>query len=199
MAEYRGECTMANGKGRGKNMAKNQPAVAVAEKTETAELVEEPKGRGSVNQNGYRTLNVGIGKRHTERFEALGKLSESLGCKDSDLVWLAIDKLIADPPKEAPEWARSSTGRASGFWTVPVRDKSGTVTSMRVVEVAKRGDQDGRQFCRYQVFPDDASKTTLARKRAKNQAKRSALHDLQFIGLNVDVSTIAVEELPKAE
>ncbi len=196
---------MANGKGRRKNMAKNQPAVAVAEKTETAELVDEPKGRGSVNQNGYRTLNVGIGKRHTERFEALGKLSESLGCKDSDLVWLAIDKLIADPPSEAPEWSRSSTGRASGYWTVAVRDKSGTVTSMRVVEVARRGDQqDGRQFCRYADVKDkdgnvDASKSILARKRARSQAKRSAVHDMQFLGLPVDIDKIVVEELPKAE
>lgn len=197
---------MANGKGKKKNMAKNQPAVAVA--TETAELVEEPSSaRGSTNQNGYRTLNVGVGKRHAERFEALGKIAEKLGCKDSDLVWLAIQSLIDNPPTEAPEWARSSTGRSAGFWTMPLykdNDPKKPVVGMKVVEVAARGDQDGRQFCRYAPVKDkdgnvDASKSVLARKRAKSQAKRSAVHDLQFLRLPVNIDEIVVEELPKTD
>lgn len=191
---------MANGKGK-KNMAKNQ-AAAVAEKEETAELVAEP-ARGSTNQNGYRTLNVGVGKRHQERFEGLGKLAEKLGCKDSDLVWLAIQSLIDNPPTEAPEWARSSSGNSSGFWTVPTRDKSGAVTGMKVVECARRGDvQGGRQFCRYAILKDkegvlELSKNATARKRARKQAQRSAVHDLQFLGKTVAVDEIEIVALAK--
>lgn len=154
---------------------------------------ETPAQTGTTTKKkGYHTMIIGVSKARKATKETLQKLADSLDCKPSALIWLAVDNLLKNPPKEAPEGARGgSVGSASGFWTVPVVNNAGRATAIRVEEVASRGDvEGGRTFFRYKKSDDKE------RNRAKNQAIKAAQVDANLIGYkgNIEVAELSEDD-----
>lgn len=144
----------------------------------------------------YSTMIVGVGKTREAAHEKLLALAESLGVKVGHLVWHAVDKILANPPKPGdiavPAAARSSVigiGHAPGFWIIPVLGADGKATGVKVQEVAKRGDATGREFYRFSKG-DDAASSKKNRDRAKAQAIRGAQADMRFLGVKGDVTVV---------
>jgi hypothetical protein len=125
----------------------------------------------------YETMVIGVPRARKEERAKLDALATKLGCKPSALVWLGIGMLLSSPPTSAPAGATANTGSAPGFWVVPTKDNKGKATAISVVEVASRGDAEGRTFFRFKAGD------TKGRERALNQAKRAAQYDSELLGL----------------
>ncbi len=161
---------------------KTEPQEEITElASDTATAVAEQDEEAT--KRDYKTMTIGVGERRAEKFDALMVLTKKLGCKHSDLVWLAIDKLLADPPKVAPIGSSSSASNSPGFWTNPVfGNGEGTpATAMAVIEVAKRSSMDGRTFFRFKE-DEDTEKQIINRARSLSQAKRAAEFDMGMLG-----------------
>lgn len=129
----------------------------------------------------YETMIIGVSKARKASHTALLALGSKLHCKTSDLVWEAIDAMIANPPKAAPANATATVGSAAGFWVIPVTDpKSGRAKSVKVVEVESRGQTTGQTFFRYKVGDDKG------RARAETQALRAAEYTGKLAGFSTD-------------
>ena len=133
-------------------------------------------------KKGYETMILGVGATRKPTRTKLEDLSDTLGCKASDLVWHAIIEMLKNPPKVAPEGASGAVGTAPGFWVVPITNKQGKATGIKVYEVAKRSDigTEGRIFFRFKK--DDVK----ARDRAQRSAIRAAANDAKLLGFKAD-------------
>lgn len=173
-------------------MAKSKKQQEVEEELEDgAEGEGEEAGEGTEGgakpKSKYQTMVIGVSKARTENRQKLEELATKLGCKPTDLIWLGIEHIIANPPKVAPVGARTNVGTASGFWTVPILDNKNKAVAVKVTEVEARGEiTNGRTFFRFKKGDDKE------RARAKAQALRAAQSDAQMIGFKGDIT---VEEL----
>jgi hypothetical protein len=140
----------------------------------------------------YKSFAIGVSKANKRKHEALTGLADKLGCKPSNLVWLAIDNLLQNPPTTAPAGAAPSVGTASGFWVRPVME-DGRAVDVEIVEVANRSDAEGRTFLRYK------SGDAKLRNRALNQAKRAAAFDCQMLGIEFDEDNILLLDIPEED
>lgn len=130
----------------------------------------------------YPTMIIGIGRR-TEEHKKLDDLAISLGCKTSDLIWVGVERVLADPPKIAPAGAVANIGTAPGFWVVPQFAPNGKPTGVKVLEVESRSQiSNGRTFFRY----DKNDETGKSRDRAQRQAIKAGATDMQLMGLKPD-------------
>ncbi len=134
----------------------------------------------------YNTWIFGVPKSREDLQKSVVALAEKLGCRASHLMYMGLERIIADPPESVsvPTTERGAggggfVGSAPGFWTVPVIDpKTSRATNVKVVEVKARPDvKNGRTFFR---FKDGDAKE---RGRARNQAIKAAKYDLQLIGV----------------
>jgi hypothetical protein len=178
-------------------MAKNKNKAAepeledegTEEGTETGDTTEANGNGDGTKKKGYETLVIGVSKIKKPLRDALEAQATKLGCKPSDLIWYGIEQTLKNPPKVAPQGASTNVGTASGFWTVIDTDSKGRATNVRVVEVATRGEIQGRLFVRYKKGEDKE------RARAKNQAIRAAQADAKMIGQKTEIE---VQELETA-
>lgn len=132
----------------------------------------------------YKTIHLNVSKVRESVVDQLTKLSEKLdGCRPSDLVWFAIETMIANPPEAAPPASKSSTGSSPGFWNSTI-SKEGEAVGITITEVAKRAEGEGRTFFRFSV-KDDMAVTEANRERALKQARKAAAYDADLMGLNV--------------
>lgn len=149
----------------------------------------------SSEASGYKTMSIGIGKSRQELHDSFVALSDKLGCRPADLIWDAISKMVANPPKTAPVGATAAVGSAPGFWVAPIMGDNGA-KGMEIIEVASRTQASGRTFLRYKEVEGDAEKTASNRKRAEKQARRAAEYDCELAG--IDASKIKTRSLVTA-
>lgn len=154
----------------------------------------------------YATMIVGIGKSREALHTQLSAAADKLGVKVGHLVWFAVEAMLKNVPTSVAQLGIpvstgrvggvASVGSAPGFWIVPVLDAAGKAASVRVQEVAKRPDAQGREFYRYTVDAAKPEDTKKNRDRAMKQAVRGAKSDMAFLGLKD--AAVKVDEIKAA-
>ncbi len=153
--------------------------------------------KGQSQAQKYGMFNLGIGKANREAFNSLGALATRLGCRATNLAWLAIGNLLKNPPTSAPAGASSGQASAAGFFVAATVNPQGKATGLKIVEVAERRQAKSqfpnlalRTFFRYE--PGDVK----MRGRAKNQAIKACKADAKLAGLGDDTFNPEVTMLP---
>lgn len=130
-----------------------------------------------------KSIVIPIRKGNLELWKGLKTLADKLGCRPPALMWVGVERLIADPPEVAPVGSTApSRGNAAGYWVVPVME-NGRAVSIKIVEVEHRGDVAGGRvggFYRYDINDEET------RIRARNQAIRAGQSDIGMLGLSIE-------------
>jgi hypothetical protein len=153
----------------------NQPA------TLPAAAVAEPAGKKKYNTI---TLNVSKGRAATKT--AINDLAARLGCRLTDLLWLAIENVIANPPETPPKSIGARAGHAAGFWVIHTMGDKG-LEDISIVEVDNRSQSTGAVFFRYD------KEDTKSRTRSLKQAQRAAAYAAGLAGMKAPADGFPVE------
>lgn len=145
-----------------------------------------PATSGETAAKKYPTMILGLSESRKPTHKRLTGLATQLGCRVSDLVWSAVETMLANPPKVAPAGSSQTNSTAAGFWVLHTYADNGRLSGVRVVEVDRRGDIDGgdRLFVRYSKDAENADKV---RNRARDNAVRAAQYDLKIAGISQEV------------
>ncbi len=138
-------------------------------------------------------IQVSISDARQDKYTALSKLADKIGCRITDLVWHGIENVLKTPPAAVASSGTPRAGSARGFWVVNDTDTSGRLRGVSVVEVAKRSNAQGSLFIRY------ASGDVKSRSRAMSQAQKSASYNAALAGVKMPESGATVKQLPDKE
>lgn len=126
----------------------------------------------------YRTISIDVSGARKSVYERVDRLSTDLGCRWSDLIFLAVQGLLKNPPTEAPAGSAPPRGRSAGFWVVAIRSDKGLVVGFQIKNVKQKTNSDGERWFPYKLG-DDKSKG-----RAKRGAKEAAISMCGLIPLD---------------
>ncbi len=135
----------------------------------------------------YNNIALNVSQARVGTKAKLQTLADKLNCRMSDLIWSAIEMVLANPPKVAPVAASPRTGSAPGIWVVHEMGPKG-LEGVRLVEVDSRADMSGHVFFRYDA--DDKKSID----RAIRQAQKTATYDANLAGLDVPDGGFEVEK-----
>ena len=133
------------------------------------------------------TITVTVSDARKPVKAKLEKLSETLGCRVSDLVWHALTSMLKDPPKIAPEGSSPVIGTSAGFWVIHKRNAANKrVMAIAIQEVNKRSEVTKETHTFFRFKKGD----TKSRNRALKQAKRAAEYDKDLANVKEPVKIL---------